>query len=117
MGYGSFDTMPFAKSSGISSSSTRFNGLTTTGFPTTFPTIGNYWGDTTMNSNNSILTASRTAKGHVTNSNTLLCPPSELNGGSVQPTITPLSASLKTLGYAYNVRSEYQSNYVSQIYP
>jgi len=38
--------MPFPKSQGNSLASTRYGGLQTNGFPTTFPTMPNYWGDT-----------------------------------------------------------------------
>lgn len=66
--------MPFPKSSGTSLGSSRQGNLQTNGFSTTFPTIANYWGDTNQSPNNSVLSASRNAKGHVTNGNVLLCP-------------------------------------------
>ena len=75
------------------------------GFTTSMPTIGNYWGDCTGNiDQNSILNASKCAKGHVTNANPVLTS-SDLNGGSLSPNVTCMQASLSTLGYANNIRA------------
>lgn len=67
---------------------------TTIGFPTIFPTIGNYWGDCTGSLlNSSILNASKSAKGHITNSNPVMTS-SDINGGVNDQNKTAMQASL-----------------------
>lgn len=67
---------------------------TTVGFPTIFPTIGNYWGDCTGSlTNSSILNASKTAKGHITNANPIMTS-SDINGGINDNNKTAMQASL-----------------------
>lgn len=84
----------------------------TNGFPTTFPTIGNYWGDCVGDiTYNSILNSSKNSKGHITNSNPIMTA-SDNNGGSASPNMSALVASMQTLGYANNIRAEYQSKYI-----
>lgn len=97
--------MPFAKNTGNSLGSSRSGNLETNGFPTCFPTQGNYWGDTNNSPFNTVLCASKVSKGHVTNSNVLLCPVTEANNVNQTPPVQPITSSLQTLGYATNIRS------------
>lgn len=84
--------MPFVRSNGTGSYSSRpIYNVTTQQYEnsasvispsTTFPTIGNYWGDLGTNAgNSSLVAASRTAKGH-TQSTNIAWFTNDINGGS-----------------------------------
>ncbi len=82
------------------------NGCSVISPSTCFPTIGNYWGDTGINSqNSSMVAASRTAKGHSQCTN-LAWFTNDTNGGSGYEWLSSGSAAaLMMLGYAQNLRS------------
>lgn len=82
------------------------NSTATIGPSTCFPTIGNYWGDTGLSPGNaSLVSASRTAKGHTLNTN-LTWFTNDINGGNGYGDFaTGSAASLEMLGYIQNVRS------------
>lgn len=99
MGYGSFDTMPYQRSPGNTTTcprscqSTNYSTITV-GFPTTFPTIGNYWGDCASSLlESSILNASKSSKGHVTNANPIMTA-SDQNSGVIDNNKTAMQAAL-----------------------
>lgn len=95
--------MPFTKGQGSNSFSSR-GGIPATSVSCTFPTIGNYLGDTSGQlSNQSLLNASKSSKGHVSNANLLTTKDDNL--GEMNPNIPGYQASINTIGYAHNIRS------------
>ena len=97
--------MPFARGQGNDVSSGVFYGNTysaTYSTSLTFPTIGNCYPVQSMQTDDTqVVTASRIAKGHLTNANVSLI--ENLNGSGEGS--TAINNSMAVLGYGNNIRT------------